>query len=115
MEKTEALDAFSALSQQTRLEVFQLLVRKEPDGLPAGDIADALGVPQNTLSTHLAILTRAGLTVSERQSRSIIYRAATGRVRELTHFLVAQCCDGQPDKCFDPDFCCTPRETEKRT
>src|SRR3546814_1566734 len=59
----------------TRLETFRLLVRHEPEGLAAGDIARSLDVPQNTMSAHLAILARAGLVRSERHSRSIIYRA----------------------------------------
>ncbi len=64
--------ALAALAQSTRLEVFRLLVRHEPVGLPAGDIAKAAAVPHNTMSSHLAILTRAGLVTSERRSRSIV-------------------------------------------
>lgn len=97
MEKPQALDALSALAQQTRLDVFQLLIRHEPEGLPAGDIADKLGVPQNTLSTHLAILVRAGLATSERRSRSIIYRAVVPTVRGLVRYLVDDCCAGHPE------------------
>jgi len=97
MEKQQALDALSALSQQTRLDVFQLLIRYEPEGLAAGDIADKLGVQQNTLSTHLAILVRAGLATSERRSRSIIYRAVVPTVRGLVRFLVDDCCAGHPE------------------
>jgi ArsR family transcriptional regulator, arsenate/arsenite/antimonite-responsive transcriptional repressor / arsenate reductase (thioredoxin) len=97
MEKTQALDALSALAQQTRLDVFQLLIRYEPEGLAAGDIAEKLGVPQNTLSTHLAILVRAGLATSERRSRSIIYRAQVPTVRGLVRYLVDDCCAGHPE------------------
>lgn len=97
MEKPQALDALSALAQQTRLEVFQLLIRYEPEGLAAGDIAEKLGVPQNTLSTHLAILVRAGLATSERRSRSIIYRAVVPTVRGLVRYLVDDCCVGHPE------------------
>jgi DNA-binding transcriptional ArsR family regulator len=67
--------------------------------LPAGEIARQLGVPQNTMSTHLTILARAGLVRSERQSRSIIYRADLGCFREMTLFLVSSCCGGNPDLC----------------
>ncbi|WP_026784878.1 metalloregulator ArsR/SmtB family transcription factor [Pleomorphomonas koreensis] len=102
MELSEALDAFTALSQITRLQVFQLLVRHEPDGLAAGDIASAVGVPANTLSAHLAILTRAGLTTSERRSRSIVYRARTIHVSRLVDFLVKDCCGGNPELCRVP-------------
>ena len=115
MENTEATDVFAALSQSTRLETFRLLMEHEPEGLPAGEVARRLGVPQNTMSSHLAILTRAGLIDSERQSRSIIYRAVVDRVRELTSFLVRDCCGGRPELCeplvaeFTP--CCAPKET----
>ena len=99
MEKTQALDALSALAQQTRLDVFQLLIRHEPEGLAAGDIAEKLGVPQNTLSTHLAILVRAGLATSERRSRSIIYRADLSRLQALVLFLLKDCCQGRAELC----------------
>src|SRR6202022_4525059 len=75
MESEQAILALAALAQSTRLGVFRLLVRYEPGGLAAGDIAKSLAVPQNTMSAHLAILARAGLVMSERKGRSIIYRA----------------------------------------
>jgi ArsR family transcriptional regulator len=99
METNDALGVFAALSQPTRLETFRLLMKHEPDGLPAGEVARRLGVPQNTMSSHLAILTRAGLIDSERQSRSIIYRAVVDRVRELASYLVRDCCGGRPELC----------------
>ena len=102
MEKNDALEALSALSQETRLDVFQLLMRFEPDGLAAGDIAERLGVPPNTLSSHLAVLTRAGLATSERRSRQIIYRAQTKRIGCLVGFLVQDCCGGHPERCELP-------------
>ena len=111
MEKIQALDALSALSQQTRLDVFQLLIRFEPEGLAAGDIAEKLSVPQNTLSTHLAILVRAGLATSERRSRQIIYRAVVPTVRSLVRYLVDDCCAGHPElgRRFDyGDGACAP-------
>ena len=77
--------------------MFQLLIRHEPEGLAAGDIAEKLGVPQNTLSTHLAILVRAGLAASERRSRQIIYRAVVPTVRGLVRYLVDDCCAGHPE------------------
>ncbi|MBS1182804.1 MAG: ArsR family transcriptional regulator [Proteobacteria bacterium] len=104
MEKTFALEALSALSQETRLDVFQLLIRCEPEGLPAGEIAERLGVPPNTLSTHLAILTRAGLATSERRSRQIIYRARTTQINCLVSFLVKDCCGGHPELCRLPEI-----------
>ena len=99
MDIDSALGALAALSQHTRLETFRLLVRHQPDGLPAGEIARLIGVPQNTMSTHLAILARSGLVTSERRSRSIIYHADLGRVRALTLFLVRDCCGGSADVC----------------
>jgi ArsR family transcriptional regulator len=89
--------ALAALAQPTRLETFRLLVRHEPDGLPAGEVARQLNIPQNTMSTHLAVLTRAGLAIGERYSRSIVYRADPGRLRELTLYLVKDCCGGNAE------------------
>jgi len=99
MKQDTAIDAFSALSQATRLEAFRLLVKHEPDGLPAGEIARRLDVPHNTMSTHLAILARAGLISVERQSRSMIYRAELTAIRQLVMFLLKDCCNGQPELC----------------
>ncbi len=82
MDPQPAILTLAALAQSTRLDVFRLLVKHEPDGLPAGDIARHLVVPHNTMSAHLGILSRAGLVRSERQSRSIIYRADLDRLRE---------------------------------
>ena len=107
--------SLTALAQATRLEVFRLLVRHEPAGLPAGDIARELAVPHNTMSSHLGILSRAGLVRSERRSRSIIYRADLTRFREVAAFLLRDCCGGHPDVCaplidiLTP--CCSPKET----
>ena len=99
MDTKSALVALASLAQGTRLDTFRLLVKHEPQGLPAGDIGTALGVPQNTLSSHLAILTRAGLTRAERQGRSIIYRADLDGLRSLTLFLLQDCCGASPSLC----------------
>jgi len=99
MDNESALIALAALAQTTRLDTFRLLVSHEPNGLPAGDVAVALDVPQNTMSTHLAVLTRAGLTRSERQGRSITYRADLDCLRNLTMFLVRDCCGASPELC----------------
>ncbi len=99
MKSDSAIEALSALAQPTRLDAFRILVKQEPDGLPAGEISRRLGVPQNTMSTHLAILTRAGLVSVERQSRSMIYRVNLGSVRKLVLFLLKDCCNGQPELC----------------
>ena len=75
MESEEAILALAALAQGTRLDVFRRLVKHEPEGIAAGELARLLEVPQNTMSSHLAVLARAGLVAAERHSRSIIYRA----------------------------------------
>jgi len=97
METEAALSAFGALSQGTRLDVFRLLVRHEPHGVAAGELARLLSVPQNTLSAHLNVLTGANLVTRERQSRSIIYRAQLDRLEMLLQFLLHDCCMGRPD------------------
>ena len=99
METEPAILALAALAQSTRLEAFRLLVRHEPGGLPAGEIANHLAIPANTLSSHLGVLTRAGLIKSERRSRSIIYRADLDRFRDLVLFLLKDCCGGRADLC----------------
>lgn len=99
MDTESAIMALGALAQSTRLEVFRLLVRHEPSGMAAGEIARRLDVPQNTMSAHLAILARAGIVRSERHSRSIIYRADLDGLRALTLFLVRDCCAGAPELC----------------
>ena len=81
--------ALAALAQSTRLDVFRLLVKHEPDGLAAGEIAKALAVPQNTMSAHLAVLSRAGLVTARRISRSIVYRADLARFQAVMSFLAA--------------------------
>lgn len=99
METNDATATFAALSQETRLEVFRLLVRHEPEGLAAGEIARQLEVPHNTMSAHLAVLTRAQLAVSRRQGRSIIYRANLDHMKETIQFLARDCCAGHPEVC----------------
>lgn len=99
MDSEQTILSLGALAQPTRLDVFRLLVRHEPDGLPAGEIARVLAVPQNTMSSHLAILTRAGLVSSQRHSRSIVYRADLTRFQQVALFLIQDCCGGRPEVC----------------
>lgn len=112
MEKEDAVLALAALAQPTRFEVFRLLVRQEPTGLPAGEIAKSLAVPQNTMSSHLAVLSRAGLVSAERFSRSIVYRAELSRFRDMMLFMLRDCCEGRPEICAplieDLSPCCSP-------
>lgn len=99
----DAAEALSALAQPSRLAIFRLLVRSSKPGLAAGMIAADLGIAANTLSTHLAILSRAGLVRSRREGRSIIYSADHEGMRALLAFLIEDCCDGRPDICLPLD------------
>jgi ArsR family transcriptional regulator len=118
MKKEEAITALSALAQGTRLDTFRLLVRHEPEGAPAGELARAVHVPQNTMSSHLAILSRAGLVTGERHSRTIIYRANLAAFQKLTLFMIQDCCGGSAELCapliesLQP--CCSPAKPRKR-
>lgn len=93
MELGGVVEALGALAQPSRLELFRLLVRRGPAGLPAGDIADRLDIPATTLSFHLSQLTRAGLLTARREGRSIVYAADYGRMRALMGFLTEHCCE----------------------
>ena len=99
MESDSAISALGALARGTRLDAFRLLVRHEPEGLAAGEVAKALDVPQNTMSVHLATLARAGLIRSERRSRIINYRADLDQLKSLTLFLMKDCCGGKAELC----------------
>jgi arsenate reductase len=100
MDKMGCLDALSALAQETRLDIFRLLTEAEPAGMYAGEIADAVGGRQNTVSTNLAILARAGLIRSVREGRSIRYFADLDGMSRLLSFLMEDCCDGKPEACL---------------
>src|SRR6202011_3948293 len=117
MESENVILALAALAQPTRLEVFRLLVKREPKGLAAGDIARALAVPQNTMSSHLAVLSRAGLVSAQRFSRSIVYRADLSRFQDVVLFMLRDCCDGRPEICAplvaNLTPCCAPRPKRK--
>jgi ArsR family transcriptional regulator len=90
----DALEAFGGLANEHRLAIFRLLVQAGPAGLPAGDIADKLGLPASSLSFHLAHLTRAGLTEQRRESRSLIYSANFTTMNGLIAFMTENCCGG---------------------
>ena len=94
MNPPEVIAALSALSQEHRLAIFRLLVQAGKDGLPAGAIAEALGVPNSSLSFHLAHLHRAGLISQERRSRSLIYAADYAAMNALIGYLMENCCAG---------------------
>jgi len=117
MESEDAILALAALAQPTRLDVFRLLVKHEPEGLAAGDIARTLAVPQNTMSSHLSILSRGGLVSAQRSGRSIVYRADLALLQDVVLFMLRDCCDGRPEICAplieNLTPCCLPR-TKKR-
>lgn len=99
MELSLALTRISALSHETRLSTFRMLVAAGPEGLPAGEIAERLGVLANTMSNHLAQLARAGLVNTRREGRMVRYAADFGAMRDLMAFLVRDCCGGKPEIC----------------
>ena len=99
MDKKSALAALSALGQDTRLEVFRLLVRAGGEGVPAGEIASRLGTVQNTMSAHLKVLDHAGLIRAERDGRIVRYVADMTGFRDLLAYLMEDCCNGTPELC----------------
>jgi DNA-binding transcriptional ArsR family regulator len=101
MDTSQAIDAFSALSHETRLTVFKLLLKEGEQGLSAGVIARQLDVQPSTLTSHLHILKRSGLLQSTRQQQKIVYSADIQGTRELLRFLTQECCQGQPEICAD--------------
>jgi ArsR family transcriptional regulator, arsenate/arsenite/antimonite-responsive transcriptional repressor len=103
MKKSSVITALGALSQETRLDIFRLLVQKGPEGMPAGEIGDRLGQPSPTMSFHLNQLRFAGLVSSRRESRSIIYTANYKTMNELLGYLTENCCGGRTELC-SPEF-----------
>jgi DNA-binding transcriptional ArsR family regulator len=99
MEKQDAIAALAALAQDCRLDVFRLLVQAGTDGLAAGQIADRLGLPANTLSFHLNQLRHAGLVTFRRDSRSLIYVAEYAAMNDLLAYLTENCCQGDAASC----------------
>lgn len=99
MDISNAVAALGALAQESRLKVFRLLIRAGTKGIAAGEIARALKVPANTMSSHLAVLARARLVVSRKSGRSVVYAVDLEGTRELLSFLVEDCCRGEPSVC----------------
>jgi DNA-binding transcriptional ArsR family regulator len=103
-----AIDALAALAQESRLRAFRLLVKCGPEGMAAGEIARALKVPHNTLSSHLAVLVQAGLVRSRKEGRSVIYTPDLDGTRGLLSFLMEDCCRGRPEVCAPLIACVLP-------
>lgn len=99
MEIDTAIKRLSAIAQEARLQVFRLLVKAGPEGMPAGDIARALDVPANTMSAQLLVLSNAGLVKARREGRSIIYAINFESMRDLLVFLTEDCCGGRAEMC----------------
>src|SRR5215470_2294859 len=105
MEKTDAVVALAALAQDNRLDVFRLLVQAGPEGMPAGGVAEALGLAPNTLSFHFDRLRQAGLVTVRREGRSMIYAARFETMNALLGYLTENCCAGSSDACAPPAVC----------
>lgn len=110
MDERQALAAFGALSQETRLRILRMLVVAGPEGLAAGTVADKADVSASNVSFHLKELERAGLVGARRDSRSIIYSAEYDALSGLIRFLMEDCCSGHPEICspLATALCCTP-------
>jgi len=99
MNTSDALLILTALGQPTRLDAFRLLIRHEPDGLSTGELVDASGLTQSTFSTHLAVMVKAGLVLSEKRGRQQIQRANLDALRGLMIYLAKDCCQGRAELC----------------
>ena len=109
MDENDVVRALGALAQPVRLQVFRALVVAGSQGLTPGTMAEALGVPQNSLSFHLKELSNAGLVTQERASRHIIYRAAYEQMNQLLRYLTENCCQGESctvDRPAGKSSCC---------
>jgi len=95
MEMTQAVDALSALAQETRLGIYRLLVEAGPKGMPAGRIGEEMKLPPATLSFHLAHLVRAGLARSRQEGRFVIYSTDFQSMNALVAYLTENCCGGR--------------------
>lgn len=100
MKQNIAVDAFSALGHDTRLDIYRALVEAGPAGIPASDIAARLDIRPSNLTFHIGLLRRTGLVRSRREGRWVIYSADFGVMGELVDFLTQQCCGGHPEVCM---------------
>src|SRR5271154_2950615 len=112
MDIAPAVKRLSAIAQEARLEVFRLLVKAGPEGMPAGDVARELSVAANTMSAQLLLLSNAGLVRARREGRSIIYAVNYEAMRDLLVFLTEDCCGGRAEMCAPladvVSRCCAP-------
>ena len=101
MDQTAAIETFAALAQDSRMSIYKMLVREEPNGFPVGEISKRLGIVPSTLSGHLAVLKRAGLLKAVRHQREIHYTANIAAMNELVSFMLEDCCNGQVGNCSE--------------
>ena len=114
MEKIDAVSALAALAQDSRLEVFRLLVQAGPDGLPAGEIANSLRLAPNTLTFHFDRLRAAALVTVRRDGRQMIYAARFETMNALLGYLTQNCCGGAHDRCAPAAARCEPATPRRR-
>ena len=110
MKKDRVVSALAALAQDNRLDVFRLLVQAGPDGMPAGRVAETLGLAPNTLTFHFDRLRDAGLVTVRRDGRSMIYAARFETMNGLLAFLTENCCQGAP---CAPEAVCKPARAKR--
>jgi ArsR family transcriptional regulator len=118
MEKSHAITALAALAQDNRLDTYRLLVQAGPEGMQAGQVAAALGLPPNTLSFHFDRLRQAGLVTVRRDGRAMIYAARFDTMNALIGYLTENCCGGASEQCVPAAACAPaakPRKREKET
>jgi DNA-binding transcriptional ArsR family regulator len=113
METSDAVAALSALAQEHRLAIFRLLVQAGPEGMPAGQVAEALDLAPNTLTFHFDRLRSAGLVTVRRDGRSMIYAAQYEAMNGVLGFLTENCCQGAPEKCAPA--ACKPAKKSTRS
>ena len=120
METKDAVTALAALAQETRLSAFRLLVEAGPEGLPAGEVGQRLGIPAATLSFHLKELSHADLVTARQEGRFIYYAANFEHMAALMTFLTQNCCRGMPQECITVletalGRCCAPTPTKRKS
>jgi ArsR family transcriptional regulator len=117
MEIKQAVAALAALAQDSRLQVFRLLVEAGEEGIPAGEISEEVGIPAATLTFHLKELMYGGLVESRREGRSIIYSLRVEGMRDLLEFLTHDCCKGRPELCStgEKNICCDKPKAPKKS
>ena len=101
MDQQRAIETFTAMAQDSRLEIYRLLVKETPHGLPVGEISRRLDIVVSTLSGHLGVLKRTGLLKSTRHQREIHYAANLEVMGDLVRFMLEDCCDGKVENCSE--------------